>query len=40
LFGFMVLFASGYYLVKGRHVYVSPRERVRRGLEGDNDASS
>jgi amino acid transporter len=40
LFGFMVLFASGYYLVKGRHVYVSPRERVRRGLEGDNDALS
>jgi amino acid transporter len=35
LFGFMVLFASGYYVVKGRHMYVSPRERLRRGLEGE-----
>jgi len=35
LFGFMVLFASGYYVVKGRHVYVSPRERLRRYLEGE-----
>ena len=35
LFGFMVLFASGYYAVKGRHVYVSPRERLRRDLEDD-----
>jgi hypothetical protein len=39
LFGFMVLFASGYYLVKGRHVYVSPRERVRRGLEDEGGMS-
>jgi len=35
LFGFMVLFASGYYVTKGRHVYVSPRERLRRDLEDD-----
>jgi len=35
LFGFMVLFASGYYVIKGRHVYVSPRERLRRDLEDD-----
>jgi amino acid transporter len=35
LFGFMVLFASGYYVTKGRYVYVSPRERLRRDLEGE-----
>jgi amino acid transporter len=35
LFGFMVLFASGYYVIEGRHVYVSPRERLRRDLEDD-----
>lgn len=35
LFGFMVLFASGYYVIKGRHVYVSPRERLRRDLEDE-----
>lgn len=34
LFGFMVLFATGYYVVKGRKVYVSPRERLRRDLQG------
>jgi hypothetical protein len=39
LFGFMVLFASGYYLVKGRHVYVSPRERLRRSLEDEGGMS-
>lgn len=39
LFGFMVFFASGYYLVKGRHSYISPRERLRRGFEDDNDMS-
>jgi amino acid transporter len=35
LFGFMVLFASGFYVVRGRGVYVSPRERLRRDLEGE-----
>jgi hypothetical protein len=39
LFGFMVLFASGYYLAKGRFVYVSPRERLRRALEDESGMS-
>jgi hypothetical protein len=39
LFGFMVLFAGGYYAVRGRFVYVSPRERVRRGLEDEEGMS-
>lgn len=33
LFGFMVLFASGYYVIKGKREYISPRERLRRDLE-------
>ncbi|KAK5109723.1 hypothetical protein LTR62_006563 [Meristemomyces frigidus] len=32
LFGFVVVFAVGYYLVVGRHVYISPRERLRREI--------
>lgn len=35
LFGFMVMFASGFYMVRGRHVYISPKERLRRDLEGE-----
>lgn len=35
LFGFMVLFSTGYYIVLGRKVYVSPRDRLRRDLETD-----
>lgn len=33
LFGFMVAFATIYYIVVGRHVYISPKERLRRELQ-------
>ena len=33
LFGFMVIFATGYYIVIGRKVYISPKDRVRRDLQ-------
>lgn len=33
LFGSMSVFATGYYLVIGKHVYISPRERLRRDLQ-------
>lgn len=33
LFGFMVCFATGYYMVVGRHRYISPKERLRRDLQ-------
>ena len=33
LFGFVVLFAVGYYSVIGKKVYISPRERLRRDLQ-------
>jgi len=36
LFGFMVLFSTGYYVIKGRHVYISPKERLRRDLQHEN----
>lgn len=32
LFGFMAAFATIYYIIVGRHVYVSPKERLRRDL--------
>lgn len=34
LFGAMVIFSTIYYVVKGRKVYISPRERLRRDLQG------
>lgn len=34
LFGFMVIFSAVYYVVKGRHEYISPKERVHRELQG------
>lgn len=34
LFGFMVLFSSVYYFVKGKSEYVSPRDRLHRELQG------
>lgn len=34
LFGFMVGFSAIYYVVKGRHEYISPKERVHRELQG------
>ncbi|KAK0946336.1 hypothetical protein LTR29_002098 [Friedmanniomyces endolithicus] len=33
LFGFVVLFSTVYYIIVGRHVYISPRERLRRDLQ-------
>ena len=33
LFGVMFMFASIYYLAVGRHVYISPKERLRRDLQ-------
>ena len=33
LFGFMVIFSTVYYVVYGRNVYISPRDRLRRDLE-------
>lgn len=35
LFGFMALFATGYYVTQGRRIYISPRERLRRDLEDE-----
>ncbi|OQO11771.1 hypothetical protein B0A48_03498 [Cryoendolithus antarcticus] len=35
LFGFMVLFSTGYYIVHGKKHYISPKERLRRDLQGD-----
>lgn len=40
LFGFMVLFASGYYILGGRRYYISPRERLRRSQEDEILAAS
>ena len=33
LFGGMVLFSMVYYVVWGKHVYISPKERLRRDLQ-------
>ncbi|TKA63262.1 hypothetical protein B0A55_09621 [Friedmanniomyces simplex] len=33
LFGFVVLFSTVYYIFVGRHVYISPKERLRRDLQ-------
>jgi len=33
LFGFVVLFSTGYYIAVGRRVYISPKERLRRDLQ-------
>ncbi|KAK4966431.1 hypothetical protein LTR42_011594 [Elasticomyces elasticus] len=35
LFGFVVVFSTGYYLVIGKNAYISPRERLRRDLQGE-----
>jgi len=37
LFGFMALFSTGYYLVKGHHEYIPPRDRLRRDLQGSKN---
>ncbi|KAK4561148.1 hypothetical protein LTR86_005103 [Recurvomyces mirabilis] len=36
LFVFVVVFAIGYYMVIGRHVYISPKERLRRDIQMDD----
>ncbi|KAK3707274.1 hypothetical protein LTR37_012275 [Vermiconidia calcicola] len=33
LFGAMILFATAYYFVRGKKVYISPRERLRRDIQ-------
>lgn len=33
LFGFILLFATFYYVIWGRKVYISPKERLRRDLQ-------
>lgn len=33
LFGFMVVFSTMYYIVHGRKVYISPKDRLRRDLQ-------
>jgi amino acid transporter len=38
LFGFMVLFSTGYYIIRGKNVYISPKERLRRDLENETRA--
>ncbi|KAK1079253.1 hypothetical protein LTR33_006541 [Friedmanniomyces endolithicus] len=35
LFGFVVVFSTVYYIIVGRHVYISPRERLRRDLQNE-----
>ncbi|KAK3066438.1 hypothetical protein LTR53_017215, partial [Teratosphaeriaceae sp. CCFEE 6253] len=35
LFGFVVLFSTGYYVAVGRHTYISPKERLRRDLQAE-----
>ena len=37
LWGFMVLFSTVYYLVHGRKVYISPKERLHRELQRNED---
>lgn len=34
LFGFMIIFSAVWYVVKGRHEYISPKERLHRELQG------
>ena len=34
LFGFVVLFSTGYYIIIDKRVYISPKERPRRELQG------
>lgn len=33
MYGFLIIFATGYYFAVGRKVYISPTERVRREME-------
>lgn len=34
LFGFMVIFSAVYYLIYGKHQYISPKARMHRELQG------